>query len=67
MRYIIDFYTGRSDGPASSPLSFYLDVRPALDNWEGIRMRSEHFVGRCIGKLRDFLAPPSQPAKSSSG
>ncbi|KAK7049228.1 Cytochrome c1 heme lyase [Paramarasmius palmivorus] len=39
-RYIIDFYTGRSDG--SNNPSFYLDVRPALDNWEGVRMRVEN-------------------------
>ncbi|KAH9817026.1 cytochrome c/c1 heme lyase-domain-containing protein [Melampsora americana] len=49
MRYVIDFYPGRTYNPetgspatsSSSPpnLAFYLDVRPALDNWEGIRMR----------------------------
>ncbi|KAG7452855.1 cytochrome c and c1 heme-lyase [Guyanagaster necrorhizus] len=43
-RYIIDFYTGRSEG-AQSTLSFYLDVRPALDNWEGVKMRVSHFWG----------------------
>ncbi|KAK0483218.1 cytochrome c/c1 heme-lyase [Armillaria novae-zelandiae] len=43
-RYIIDFYTGRSQG-AQSNLSFYLDVRPALDNWEGVKMRASHFWG----------------------
>jgi cytochrome c heme-lyase len=40
MRYVIDFYTGRNS--ASGP-SFYLDVRPALDSWEGVRMRVVHF------------------------
>ncbi|KAG0142154.1 hypothetical protein CROQUDRAFT_662905 [Cronartium quercuum f. sp. fusiforme G11] len=45
MRYVIDFYPGRSNIQDSSTISnrpnlaFYLDVRPALDNWEGIRMR----------------------------
>ncbi|KAF7359366.1 Cytochrome c heme lyase [Mycena sanguinolenta] len=34
MRYIIDFYTGKSTQPGAGP-AFYLDVRPALDNWEG--------------------------------
>jgi cytochrome c heme-lyase len=38
IRYVIDFYTGRSAGPNEN-ISFYLDVRPALDNWEGIKMR----------------------------
>lgn len=43
-RYIIDFYTGHSMDPNS--VSFYLDVRPALDNWEGVKMRIQHFWGR---------------------
>jgi hypothetical protein len=38
IRYVIDFYTGR--GGAGS---FYLDVRPALDGWEGIKMRWERW------------------------
>ncbi|KAJ7692359.1 holocytochrome c synthetase, isoform CRA_a, partial [Mycena olivaceomarginata] len=42
MRYIIDFYTGKSELPGSGP-SFFLDVRPALDNWEGVKMRTQHF------------------------
>ncbi|PFH49108.1 hypothetical protein AMATHDRAFT_63759 [Amanita thiersii Skay4041] len=43
MRYVIDFYTGKSSGLSPNDLSFYLDVRPALDNWEGVKMRVEHF------------------------
>ena len=40
MRYIIDFYTGHDAASAKGDnLSFYLDVRPALDSWEGIKMR----------------------------
>lgn len=46
MRYIIDFYTGHTAGPASNNVSFYLDVRPAMDNWEGVKMRMEHFWSR---------------------
>ncbi|KAF8630351.1 hypothetical protein AX15_002919 [Amanita polypyramis BW_CC] len=46
MRYVIDFYTGRN--PGSGP-SFYLDVRPALDNWEGVKMRVQHFWWRWLG------------------
>lgn len=38
MRYIIDFYTGHN-ASSKEDISFYLDVRPALDNWEGIKMR----------------------------
>ena len=49
MRYVIDFYTGHSDGASSKNLSFFLDVRPALDNWEGVRMRVERFWRRTFG------------------
>jgi cytochrome c heme-lyase len=67
MRYIIDFYTGHSQGPSSANLSFFLDVRPALDNWEGVKMRAEHLWDRWIGKLTvSRPPPPSQPAKSPS-
>ncbi|KAJ8078412.1 Cytochrome c1 heme lyase [Marasmius tenuissimus] len=44
-RYIIDFYTGRSEA-GSKNVSFYLDVRPALDTWEGAKMR----VGQAFSK-----------------
>ncbi|KAG5342205.1 hypothetical protein C0989_004517 [Termitomyces sp. Mn162] len=44
-RYIIDFYTGHSQGTPDKNLSFYLDVRPALDSWEGVKMRVQHFFG----------------------
>ena len=41
MRYIIDFYAGRAPSSSStnSPVSFYLDVRPAPSSMEGIAMR----------------------------
>lgn len=47
IRYVIDFYTGRGTGASSNNVSFYLDVRPALDNWEGVKMR----VGAAIQDL----------------
>ncbi|WWC89545.1 uncharacterized protein L201_004469 [Kwoniella dendrophila CBS 6074] len=41
VRYVIDFYTGKSGtGQDASKMSFYLDVRPAVDNWEGIKTRA---------------------------
>ncbi|WWD02735.1 hypothetical protein V865_000777 [Kwoniella europaea PYCC6329] len=41
VRYVIDFYTGKSgSGQDASKMSFYLDVRPAVDNWEGIKTRA---------------------------
>ena len=40
VEYVIDFYRGRGGG-----LSFYLDVRPKLNSWEGWRMR----LGRLVG------------------
>lgn len=45
IEYVIDFYQGRSDrnalnsGPKDAKLSFYLDVRPKINTWEGFRMR----------------------------
>ncbi|KAI5360166.1 putative holocytochrome c/c1 synthase [Septoria linicola] len=36
--YVIDFYKGK-DGGMAVPLSFFLDVRPKVNSWEGIRMR----------------------------
>ena len=40
VEYVIDFYKGKGGG-----LSFYLDVRPKLNRWEGWRMR----LGRMYG------------------
>lgn len=37
VRYVIDYYTGRVD--KGNPFSFYIDARPALDSWEGVKMR----------------------------
>ncbi|KAG8938814.1 Cytochrome c1 heme lyase [Tulasnella sp. 419] len=51
MRYVIDFYTGRPNSispSAAGNLSFCLDVRPELDNWEGVKMRVETFINGWI-------------------
>lgn len=53
VEYVIDFYQGKSTGgsvglnPGAQPgkLSFYLDVRPKLNSWEGCRMRFGRFTG----------------------
>ncbi|KAI0637112.1 cytochrome C1 heme lyase [Trametes polyzona] len=50
-RYVIDFYTGHGGGPSSKNVSFFLDVRPALDSWEGVRLRTVHFWQRWAGRL----------------
>ncbi|WVR07253.1 hypothetical protein IAU60_004294 [Kwoniella sp. DSM 27419] len=40
VRYVIDFYSGRAgSGDDAGKMSFYLDVRPAVDNWEGAKTR----------------------------
>jgi cytochrome c heme-lyase len=44
VEYVIDFYQGK-DQPEKGPLSFYLDVRPKLNSWEGVRMR----LGKTFG------------------
>lgn len=54
VEYVIDFYEGRGNGEMGrvgpggeegKGVSFYLDVRPKLNSWEGVRMR----VGRYWG------------------
>lgn len=42
VRYVIDYYSARSD-PISDP-TFYLDVRPASDNLDNVRMRIQRVV-----------------------
>jgi cytochrome c heme-lyase len=41
--YVIDFYSGRGDGKAGP--SFYLDVRPKVNTWEGVKMRAMKWTG----------------------
>ncbi|EGX88535.1 cytochrome C1 heme lyase [Cordyceps militaris CM01] len=41
--YVIDFYAGRPGGATPGP-SFYLDVRPKLNTWEGVKMRAMRWV-----------------------
>ncbi|KAF3011450.1 Cytochrome c1 heme lyase [Neopestalotiopsis sp. 37M] len=43
IEYIIDFYTGRPRGDGKP--SFYLDVRPKLNSWEGVKMRAMRGLG----------------------
>lgn len=47
IEYIIDFYAGRNngDGGGSGKLSFYLDVRPKLNSWDGVKMRAMRAAG----------------------
>lgn len=42
VEYVIDFYQGRG---GAGPVSFYLDVRPKLNCWEGVRLRVRRFWG----------------------
>ncbi|KAI1084920.1 cytochrome c and c1 heme-lyase [Whalleya microplaca] len=44
IEYVIDFYAGRNSTPGGK-LSFYLDVRPKLNTWEGIKMRAMRAAG----------------------
>jgi cytochrome c heme-lyase len=46
VEYIIDFYAGRNDtAGGKGKLNFYLDVRPKLNSWEGVKMRAMRAVG----------------------
>ncbi|KAJ5113391.1 hypothetical protein N7456_001925 [Penicillium angulare] len=55
VEYVIDFYQGKPSGTTGQPgltgnaspgkLSFYLDVRPKLNTYEGWRLRFSRFIG----------------------
>lgn len=47
VEYVIDFYAGKKvEGvEGKTPLSFYLDVRPKLNSFEGCKMRINRFIG----------------------
>ncbi len=45
VEYVIDFYEGRDGGGMGKGISFYLDVRPKINSWEGVKMR----MGRAVG------------------
>ena len=47
VEYLIDFYQGRDSagGGIGGGLSFYLDVRPKINSWAGMKMRGLSAVG----------------------
>ena len=45
VEYVIDFYAGRPGGNGNGRLNFYLDVRPKLNTWEGVKMRVTRGLG----------------------
>lgn len=45
VEYVIDFYAGRDEGKVGKALNFYLDVRPKLNSWEGVKTRVMRFWG----------------------
>ena len=45
VEYVIDFYAGKDEAKAGKELNFYLDVRPKLNSFEGVKMRALRFVG----------------------
>ncbi|KAH9981509.1 cytochrome c/c1 heme-lyase, partial [Lactifluus volemus] len=59
VRYVIDFYAGRPLPGTSCNLSFFLDVRPALDSWEAVTMRTGMLVDRWTRAIRDVFSGSS--------
>ncbi|KAF2642411.1 cytochrome c and c1 heme-lyase [Massarina eburnea CBS 473.64] len=45
VEYVIDFYAGKDEGRPGKELNFFLDVRPKLNSWEGMKLRAQRFVG----------------------
>jgi cytochrome c heme-lyase len=43
--YVIDFYTGKPNPKMAGMASFYLDVRPKLNSFEGVKLRVLKFFG----------------------
>jgi cytochrome c heme-lyase len=43
--YVIDFYSGKGEGLMGKGLNFYLDVRPKLNSWEGVKLRASKIFG----------------------
>lgn len=41
VRYVIDFYTGKSNPKDPRNVAFYLDVRPAVDSYVGVETRTK--------------------------
>ncbi|KAK0781820.1 Cytochrome c1 heme lyase [Friedmanniomyces endolithicus] len=44
VEYVIDFYSGKGNGDGKG-LNFYLDVRPKMNSWEGLKTRMGRMVG----------------------
>jgi cytochrome c heme-lyase len=66
VRYVIDFYAGRPLPGTSNNVSFFLDVRPALDSWEAVGMRTNMFVSRCTRAIRDVFSGSSSLPPASA-
>jgi cytochrome c heme-lyase len=65
MRYVIDFYAGRPL-PGTSNVSFFLDVRPALDSWEAVNMRTSMFINKWKRAIQEaFSGSSSLPPASA--
>ncbi len=45
VEYVIDFYAGRPGENGNGKINFYLDVRPKLNTWEGVKMRAARGLG----------------------
>lgn len=45
IEYVIDFYAGKNEKKEGKSLNFYLDVRPKLNSFEGVKTRVMRFWG----------------------
>ena len=70
MRYIIDFYTVKAAPVAPSGLAFFIDARPAFDNWDAVKMRTNRFCerwfGLSFGKTENATAQQTQSASTQA-
>ena len=49
VRYVIDFYTGKQDPNNPRNVSFFLDVRPALDDYASAETRIKGWWRQTVG------------------
>ena len=53
-RYIIDFYAGNPNG-SGAVSSFYLDVRPAMDTVDAVKLRINKYFCEKVAEIKDIL------------
>jgi cytochrome c heme-lyase len=65
-RYVIDFYNGKENSGNNGLPSMYLDVRPALDDFEAVQDRVKMFFRNAFPGIVELVMNSSSSSSSSS-